>query len=203
VTETDVGPKALLSDLIEVRSHPDGIDQVRRLARLRGGLDGHDSTVLGRALADWSVAGAASELDKAFALDPWGLLATGWNQAVGVRKAIKASLGPPPSSAAASLLKHDLEIKLKPRLVLSIEGVDCLDVEFELQLLLAIESAELEFKVGALAAVNLGKVTGSLTVACRGTQIPAFSRELRFRSAYHFDPPLSCPTPIFETKGPG
>ena len=66
-------------------------------------------------------------------------------------------------------------------------------MDFELKLGLAIESAELELWAGALRAVRLGKITGSLTVSCRGAPIPAFKRDLKFGSHYTFDPPILGP----------
>jgi hypothetical protein len=190
MSTVEVKPNAKLHELIAVRDHPDGIADVRKLAALRGGLDDKSVIVLDRAIADWSVAGVAGDLEKAFALDPFTMMAKGWSQIANVRKAVKASLGPPAKEERVALLKHDMDIKLKPRLVLTVAGVDWCDVDFELKLGLSIESAELELWGGALRAVGLGKVSGSLTVSCRGAPIPAFKRDLKFDRHYAFDPPI-------------
>ena len=193
MTTVEVKPRASLHELIAVHSHTDGVDEVRKLAALRGGLDAHGVSVLDRAISDWSVDSAMRDLNQAFALDPFVMMAKGWTQVAKVRKAVKSSLGPPAASASAALFKHDLDIKVKPRLVLTVAGVDWCDVDFELKLGLAIESAELELFGGALRSVKLGKVTGSVTVSCRGTPIPAFKRDLKFSTHYEFEPPILAP----------
>lgn len=191
---TEVLPRASLHELLAIHDHPSAVDDVRRIAALQGGLDEKGVTVLGRAIDDWSVANAASDLEKAFALDPFVMMAKGWTQVSNVRKAVKTSLGPPPVAATAALLKHEIDVKVKPRLVLSVDGVDWCDVDFEVRLALAIDSAELELYGGGLRAIKLGKVGGSVTVSCRGTPIPSFKRELKFRPQYTFDPPILAPT---------
>lgn len=191
---TEVPPKASLHELLALRSHPQSVEDVRRLASFQGGLDAKSVTILDRAVTDWNLATAASDLEKAFALDPFVMMAKGWSQVAAVRKAVKTSLGPPPARADVALLKHDLDIKLKPRLVLSVEGVDWFDVDFEVKLSVAIEAAELALFGGGLQAVQLGKATGAIGVSCRGAPIPSLKRELKFRSQYRFDPPILAAT---------
>lgn len=183
----DVKSGSRMHDLLELRGNADGVADVRRFAALRGGVDG---SLLGRAIADWTPERLNADLEKAFAVDPFALMARAWSQIAKVRDALKKSLGPPPASASVPLLKHDIDAKLRPRLVLSVEGVDWCDVEFELKLALALESAELELFGGALRAVRLGKVTGSVTLACQGMPVEAFRRDLKFESSYVFDPPI-------------
>ncbi len=187
----EVTPKAALHDLLAVHDHPDGIADIRSAAvALRGGIDKKSISVLDRALDAWNLDAVATDLDKAFALDPFALMAKAWNQIAEVRKAVTASTGPPPAPAFVPLLKHAIDAKLRPRLVLSVQGMDWFDIEFELKLALEIESAELELLGGALAAVKLGKVVGGLTLACQGNQVPAFKRNLKFRAQYRFNPPI-------------
>ena len=186
----DVKPGSRLHDLIELRGNDDGVADVRRFAALRGGVDG---SLLGRAIADWTPERLNADLERAFEVDPFALMARAWSQIAKVRDAIKKSLGPPPVAASVPLLKHDIDAKLRPRLVLSVEGVDWCDVEFEIKLALAIESAELELFGGALRAVRLGKVTGSVTLSCQGTPVEAFRRDLKFEPRYEFDPPILGP----------
>ena len=200
----DVKPGSRMHDLLELRGNADGVADVRRFAALRGGVD---ASLLGRAIADWTPERLNADLEKAFAVDPFKLMAQAWAQIAKVRDAVKKSLGPPPAVASVALLKHDIDAKLRPRLVLSVEGIDWCDVEFELKLALAIESAELELFGGALRAVRLGKVTGSVTLACQGVPVEAFRRELKFESHYEFDPPILgqnsvAPEPVVTTQGP-
>ncbi len=185
--DVEVKAGARLHDLLEVRANAGGAAEVRRLAALRGGVD---ASLLGRALADWTTEKLEADLERAFDADPFALMAKAWSQIAKVRDAVNKSAGPPPAAASVPLLKHDIDARLRPRLVLSVEGVDWCDVEFELKLALAIESAELELFGGALRALRLGKVTGSLTLACQGIPVEAFRRELKFDSSYVFDPPI-------------
>lgn len=187
MSTVDVKSGSRMHDLLELNGNTDGVADVRRLAALRGGVDG---SLLGKAIADWTPERLNADLEKAFDVDPFALMAKAWSQIAKVRDAVKKSIGPPPTSASVPLLKHDIDAKIRPRLVLSVEGVDWCDVEFELKLALALESAELELFDGALRAVRLGKVTGSVTLACQGVPVEAFRRELKFESRYEFDPPI-------------
>lgn len=187
MSTVDVKSGSRMHDLLELNGNTDGVADVRRLAALRGGVDG---SLLGKAIADWTPERLNADLEKAFDVDPFALMAKAWSQIAKVRDAVKKSIGPPPTSASVPLLKHDIDAKIRPRLVLSVEGVDWCDVEFELKLALALESAELELFGGALRAVRLGKVTGSVTLACQGVPVEAFRRELKFESRYEFDPPI-------------
>ena len=197
----DVKSGSRLHDLIELRGNDEGVADVRRFAALRGGVD---TSLLGRAIADWTPERLNADLETAFEVDPFALMARAWSQIAKVRDAVEKSLGPPPVSAGVALLKHDIDAKLRPRLVLSVEGVDWCDVEFECRLALALESAELELFAGALRAVRLGKVTGSITLACQGMPVEAFRRELKFESSYVFDPPiLGRPPASGHTAPPG
>ena len=183
----DVQSGSRLHDLIELRGNDEGTAELRRLAALRGGVD---ARLLGRAIADWTPERLGADLEKAFAVEPFALMARAWSQIAKVRDAVQKSLGPPPVSVGVALLGHDIDARLRPRLVLNVEGVDWCDIEFELKLALALESAELELFAGALRAVRLGKVTGSVKLACQGVPVEAFRRELRFESSYVFDPPI-------------
>jgi hypothetical protein len=187
MSTVDVKPGSRMHDLLELRGNAAGTSEVRRIAALRGDVDG---SLLGRAIAAWTPERLNADLEKAFDVDPFALMAKAWSQIAKVRDAIKKSLGPPPAAASVPLLKHDIDAKVRPRLVLSVEGVDWCDVEFELKLALALESAELELFDGALRAVRLGKVTGSVTLACQGVPVESFRRDLRFESGYVFDPPI-------------
>lgn len=183
----DVKSGSRMHELLELQGNAAGAADVRRIAALRGDVDG---SLLGRAIADWTPERLNADLEKAFDVDPFALMAKAWSQVAKVRDAVKKSHGPPPAAASVPLLKHDIDAKIRPRLVLSVEGVDWCDVEFEFKLALALESAELEWFDGALRAVRLGKVTGGITLACQGVPVESFRRDLRFESSYAFDPPI-------------
>lgn len=198
MTSIDVKAGDRLHDLLALHGSADGAAEVRRLAALRGGIDG---SLLGRAIADWTPEQLGRDFETAFAVEPFTLMARAWSQIAKVRDAVKKSLGPPPVAAGVALLAHDIDAKLRPRLVLSVEGVDWCDVEFELKLALGVASAELELFGGALRAVKLGKVTGSVTLSCAGVVVEALRRELRFESSYVFDPPILAAQPAAPAAG--
>ena len=187
MADLDVKAGDRLHDLIALRGSAGGAAEVRRLAALRGGVDG---SVLGRAIADWTPERLGKDFETAFAVEPFALIARAWSQIAKVRDAVTKSVGPPPVAACVALLAHEIDARLRPRFVLSVEGVDWCDVDFELKLALAIASAELELFGGALRAVKLGKVTGSVSLACEGVVVEALRRELRFDASYTFDPPI-------------
>lgn len=182
-----------LHELLQLSS-ADGLGEVRRLAAVGvSGVDAQHATVLGRKVADWSVQALGDELNEAFDLDAMALLAQGWSQVRKVARAVRDSRGTPPKAQTATLLKHDLEARVQPRLVLQLGGVDWCDIELDLSLKLTVEAAQLEFLDGALVALTLAKPTGSVTLKCEGQEVAAFKRSLTLHEAYKFDPPLRWP----------
>jgi hypothetical protein len=183
-----------LHELLSLHHSGGGVDEVKRLATLSvGGLDGDATQVLGRKVAEWASADLVAELEKAFDADPFALLARGWAQLRKLRKAVDASRGPPPKPQTASLLKHDLEGRLAPRLVLNVNGIDWCELQFNLSLKLTVDAAELTFNEGRLTNLRWVKPVGSITLQCQGQELAAFKRELKFAAAYAFNPPLAWP----------
>lgn len=171
-----------------------GVDEIRRAAVFgvkEGGA--RDATLLGKKVGEWPAADFAKELEKAFPIDPFTLLAKAWGQVRKVRKAIDASRGPPPSTQPVVLMQHEIEAKYEPRLVLEVNGIDWFNLKLGLVLKVSAESAHLDLLNGRLVAVSLGKPTGFVTVQCQGQEVAAFKRALRFAPSYRFDPPLSLP----------
>src|SRR5215217_1993802 len=112
-----------------------GLGEVRRLAALDvANVDVRGASVLGRKLVDWPTADLAKELEKAFPMDPFTLLAKAWSQLRKIRKAVEASRGPPPANQSVALVQHEIEAKYEPRLVLEVNGVDWFSVKLALVL---------------------------------------------------------------------
>jgi hypothetical protein len=192
----ELKPGQRLHDLLVLHDTADGLHEVQRLASVSvGGTGAEDTQLLGRKLADWAKADLRQELAQAFDVDPFTLLAAGWAQLRKVRKAVKASHGPPPQVQAAALLKHDLEARLSPRLVLNVGGVDWCDLRFTLSLKLTVEAAELSWLDGRLVSLRWVKPVGSVTLQCQGQDLAAFRRNVAFAPEYDFDPPLEWPHP--------
>ena len=190
----ELHPGRPLYELLALDRNDDGIAQVRRLATLGvAGVNAKEASLLGRKVADWASADLAQEMRGAFSTDPFTLMAKAWAQLNKLRKAVDASRGPPPKAQSVALLKHDLEAKLEPRLVLNVNGADWCDIKFSLALKFSFEAVQLELLDGQLVALKLGKPSGNLTLQCQGQEITAFKRELQLKPAYQFEPPMLWP----------
>ncbi len=183
-----------LHELISLHAQDEGLGEVRRLASIGvEGVDAQHAKVLGRKVADWSLDQLGGELRQAFDVDAFELLAQGWAQVRKVHQAAKASLGPPPRPQTVTLLKHDLEARVEPRLVLQVGGLDWYDVKLALVLKLSVEAAQLEFLDGQWVSLTLAKPTGSIALLCEGQEVAAAKRSLKLHEAYRLDPPRRWP----------
>jgi hypothetical protein len=183
-----------LHELLSLHGRDPGVGEVRRLATVAvAGVDAEHAKVLGRQVADWSLERMGDDLRQAFDVDVFELLARGWTQLRGLRRAVQASVGPPPSAQAVALLQHELEARVEPRLVLQVGGLDWADVQLALVLKLRVEAAQLHFFDGALVELKLAKPTGSVALQCEGHEVAAAKRSLTLKPAYRFDPPLRWP----------
>jgi hypothetical protein len=192
MSTVEASPGRGFYDLATLSQDDGDLARVRELAALRlRDADPGNATLMGIALNAWSPAQVKQCLAEALTFDPFALMAQAWEQVAGVRDARERSIGPPATSQGWALLKHDIEARIQPRLVLSIRGVDWCDLELEVELVLAIESAELEFVEGHLRAVKLGKAKGRATVSCNGAPLPSLERELKFKAAYRVAAPMA------------
>jgi len=191
----ELKPGQPLYTLLELPSGGSGgVDEVRRLAALSvKDMDASGATVLGRKVDEWPTADLAKEIQKAFPIDPFTLIAKAWGQVRKLRKAIDASRGPPPASQSVALAQHDIEAKFEPRMVLEVNGIDWLDVKLGLTLKMTFESAHLEVLDGKLTSASFGNPAGALTLQCQGHEVAAFKRNIKFAPTYRFDPPLHLP----------
>ncbi len=194
MSTVELTPGGSLHELLALSRSGDGVAEVRRLAALSvGNVDAKDASLFGKKVADWASADLAEELKKAFDPDPFLLMAKAWAQLRKVRKAVEESRGPPAAAKTAALLKHELDARLEPRLVLSVAGVDWCNIKLGLGLKLAFESAQLSFMDGRLTSLKLGNPSASITLQCEGQEVAVFKREIKVRAAYNFEPPLAWP----------
>jgi hypothetical protein len=184
-----------LYDLLELQgSGSSGVEEVRRLAALSvGNVDAEGASLLGRKVSEWATADLAKEIENAFTVDPFSLMAKAWGQVRKVRKAIDASRGPPPTLQPVTLIEHEIDAKLEPRLVLEVNGIDWFDLKLGLTLKMRVESAHLDVVDGKLTRISLAKPTGTLSLHCQGQEVAAFKRSVRFAAIYALEPGLQLP----------
>jgi hypothetical protein len=183
-----------LHQLLALVDTGEGVKDVRRLAALSvGNVDAKGASILGKTVADWATADLEKEIEKAFSPDPFALMAKAWAQVREVRKAIDASRGPPPKAQTVALLKHEIEAKMEPRLVLNVTGVDWCDVKLALSLKMSFESVQIELNDGHISALKLGNPSGQISLKCAGQEVAAFKREIKIAQAYKFAAPVAMP----------
>jgi hypothetical protein len=191
-----------LYDIVDVHRTGQGIQRATELAALRVGLvDSPDARGIQEKLRHVRPDALGTQLRKMLDVDLLSLLAGAWGQVRRVRDAAKASLKEPASEQTVELPRHTFEATLKPRLVLSVAGVDWGDVDFELDLTATLTSATLHIAAGRLSAVQLGPVTGSVKFFCEGTELHEYAREVNLLPAYHVDPPIPLVTNREEDAG--
>ena len=113
----ELKPGQPLYTLLELPSGGSGgVDEVRRLAALSvKDMDASGATVLGRKVDEWPTADLAKEIQKAFPIDPFTLIAKAWGQVRKLRKAIDASRGPPNSRQRTGLIRRSISQDKTPR----------------------------------------------------------------------------------------
>lgn len=194
ITDAELAPKQQLHDLLSLHAD-DGAGEVRRLATLGvTGIDAQSTQLLGRKLADWSTDEVKSHLREAFDVNPFELMFQAWSQVRKVHKAAKESLGPPPADRSVPLKQHEIDLKVEPRLVLNVSGIDWCTIQLTLTLKFSFDSAVLDLHGGRLTGLKLGNPTGALTFACEGHEVGQFKRDIKLHASYRFDPPLDWPS---------
>ena len=194
-SSVELKPNRPLYHLLELYSPgSSGVDEVRRLAALGvGNVDADGASLLGRKVSEWASADLAKEIEKAFTIEPFTLLAKAWGQVRKVRKAIEESRGSPPKPQSVKLIEHEIDAKLEPRLVLEVNGIDWFDLKLGLALKLSMEWANLELLGGKLTSVSLGNPTGTLSLHCQDQEVAAFKRDIKLDAVYRLEPPLALP----------
>jgi hypothetical protein len=181
-----------LYDIVEVNRAGQGIQSATELAAVRVGLvNSPDAGAIQRKLRNVRPEVLRDELKKMLDVDLLSLLAGAWSQVRNVRDAARESLKDAPAEHTVELPRHAFEAALKPRLVVSVGGVDWGDVDFELSLSATLTSATLHITAGNLTGVQLGQVTGSVRLSCEGTELREYARELSLLPEYRLDPPIA------------
>jgi hypothetical protein len=181
-----------LYELLAVQSVGPGHERVSELAAVRvGGIEAPDTAAVRALLHRCAPAQLGQEMRKMLDVDLFALLAGAWGQVHKVRAALARSLAEPAREHPVDLPQHTLDATLKPRLVVSVSGVDWCDIDFEVSARLKLSSATLSLQAGCLAALRVGTAEGSLRLACEGTEIREFKRELKLLPEYRFMPPLA------------
>ncbi len=104
---------------------------------------------------------------------------------------VDESLAASAADQPVELPAHTFEATLKPRLVISLGGVDWCDIDFELALAATLRSATLHISAGRLTVVQLGQVKGSVKLSCEGTEVREYAREVKLLPEYRLDPPIA------------
>ncbi|MBM3341988.1 MAG: hypothetical protein FJY56_07740 [Betaproteobacteria bacterium] len=190
----ELTPASTLHELLSFNLSSAGVDEVRRVAALsvsEGSVG--EASLLGKKVSQWASADLAAELTKAFAINPFELLEKAWSQARKLNKAARESCGPPPDVKTEAILAHEVDIKLAPRLVLNVNGIDWCTINLGVTLKLAFDSAQLKFNNGQLTALKLGNPSGKITLKCEGHDIAEFKRDIKVHAEYLFKQPIAWP----------
>jgi hypothetical protein len=185
-------PETRLVDVLDVHRVDAATGRVTDVVALRvGGIDAPDAKSVQEALRKIEPQRLADALHAMLDVDLFKLFVGAWRQLLKVQQAVKKSVGPPAAEQQVDLPRHEVAGKLKPRLVLNLAGVDFADVDFEIALSVSILSARLTIEGGALTAVRFGDTKGTLKLACEGTPIHEYSRELKLLAEYRFSHPIA------------
>ena len=177
-----------LYQLLTVGSSPDGVAELRQFASVSvGNVDAKGASVFAKSLSEWADTDLNKELKKALAPDPFALMAKAWVQVREVREAVKISKGPPATTHTCSVLKHEIEAKLEPRLVLNVGGIDWCDVKLAVVLKLNFDSVNLEWTDGSLSGLEAGNPSGTISLKCAEQEVKAFKRDLKLKASYRFE----------------
>jgi hypothetical protein len=169
-----------------------GTGRITDVAAVRVGLiDAPDAKAVQESLRAIEPQHLADELHKMLDVDLFKLFAGAWRQLHKIKQAVTKSVGPPPAEQLVDLPRHEVAGKLKPRLVLSLAGVDFADIDFEIALSVSIQSAKLTIAGGALTAVRFGDVKGTIKLSCEGTEIHEYARELKLLGDYRITRPIA------------
>jgi hypothetical protein len=99
------------------------------------------------------------------------ILAQGWSDLSNVREAIDPAGTPPDISRSVTLENQEFEWTNRPKLVISIDGVKPIEVEFELLLTLDIGVATLVIRDARIYEIALGDYRGEAKMVCDGHDV--------------------------------
>jgi hypothetical protein len=117
-------------------------------------------------------------LTKLLDIDGVGVLAGAWNKTRELRKYRDQTKYPPEDVIVVSLTKHTIESKHRPYLEIVAEEQPIGRLDFEIDLSLMLEGAELTVQAGRVKRIKPGKSTGTGTIKCEGAVLYSVDKKL-------------------------
>lgn len=187
----DLHEDTRLFELFSLPSSRDGIKSVQEAvaARIGATAESKDVSAIAAKLAAFKSDTLVASLRQMLNLDVFGIFVGAWRMLDDVNQAAIKSLAPPCEEQKVDLAKHKLEAKLRPRLVVSLHGVDLCDLEFEVCLTADVTAAKLFIANGELIAMQPGPVTGTVALAMRDHELQKWDQDFKLLSTYKFARP--------------
>ena len=107
-------------------------------------------------------------LERLMDIDVVGLLVSGWNKSRELRKYRDETAYPPDEVVVVALAKHKLESQHKPHLELVVADRPVGRLNFQIDLALNIDGAQLTIQGGRVKRIATGKTSGTGTIRCQG-----------------------------------
>ncbi len=155
-----VGPEGIRSD-----QFPDLTDSAA-YARLQEQMQGQAGVA-------WQMvrSNIGQHLGRLLDIDVVDLLVGGWNKARDLRKYRDETAYPPDEVIVVALSKHKLQSKHTPRLELVVADRPIGRLQFDVDVALAIDGAQLTIQGGRIMRIATGKTSASGTIKCEGVVI--------------------------------
>jgi hypothetical protein len=187
----DLHENTRLFELFSLPSSGDGLKSVQEAvaARIGASAESKDVSAIAAKLAAFKSDTLVASLRQMLNLDVFGIFVGAWRQLDDVHQAAVKSLAPPCEEQKVDLAKHKLEAKLRPRLVVSLHGVDLCDLEFEVCLTADVTTAKLFIANGELTAILPGPVTGSVALTMLDHELKKWDQDFKLLSTYKFARP--------------
>ena len=110
-------------------------------------------------------------LGRLLDIDVVRLLVDGWNKARELRKYRDEAAYPPDEVIVVALSKHKLDSQHKPHLELVVADRPVGRLNFQIDLALNIEGAQLTIQGGRIMRIATGKTSGTGTIKCEGVVV--------------------------------
>lgn len=168
------------------------------------GVKGRSPTVVATwPEVQWKQIAASIEdqVESGFDMTLGSILAQGWCDLSSVREAVDPSRTPADMTKSVTLASHELEWATRPKLVISIDGMKSLEVEFELLLTLDIDAAIMSVRDARIHGIALGKCHGEAKISCEGQPVYRCPlKDIRFPGQLRF--PDGIPIPHARPRSP-
>lgn len=111
-------------------------------------------------------------------IDVVGILVNGWNKARELRKYRDEAAYPPDEVIVVALSKHKLESQHKPHLELVVADRPVGRLNFQIDLALNVDGAQLTIQGGRIMRIASGKTSGTGTIRCEGVIVGQSEQKL-------------------------